>query len=174
VQTRGVFDSDTVARQAPKEEMADGMSSGRSRFDDRDASPSTTRSSALGRVPTWARNINFDTSFDLRNQASPENSGYVSPSDGLTGLALGGSPQLSDQQALPTSGSWGRGGAFAYLNVPYAKLLTYLPLLSFHRDQCFASLSKSQCRNFSAAPSQQSSRSSAQRQCSSHPFNELA
>lgn len=76
-----------------------------SRSDGRsDPSSSKGASTGLYRAPTWARNINFDTSFDLNTHPSPEINGYSSPSDGFTGLALSGSPQLSDhQEVLPPS-----------------------------------------------------------------------
>jgi hypothetical protein len=87
--------------------MSDGRQS--TRVDAREPSSSTSAtasgSSSLYRAPTWLKGINFDSTFDLNSQPSqsPETSGYASPSDGLTGMALGGSPQLSDHQALTPS-----------------------------------------------------------------------
>lgn len=68
-------------------------------------------SAGLYRAPTWARNINFDTSFDLSNQPSPDASGYASALDGLTGLALSGSPQLSDYPEVSPPGPYVQQGA---------------------------------------------------------------
>jgi hypothetical protein len=67
----------------------------------------------LYRAPTWARNINFDSNFDLNTSPSANIDGYSSPSDGTTGLALGGSPRLNDQQSPVLNGNWSQPGEFA-------------------------------------------------------------
>ncbi|UZJ54544.1 hypothetical protein CBS101457_003864 [Exobasidium rhododendri] len=90
----------------------------------------TGGASGLYRAPTWARNINFDSSFDINTSGLPNFSSNAASSEGLTGVALGAPPSSSEV----TRGSWpktdsnqSRSGTPQSFNGPHARVMSNSP-----------------------------------------------
>lgn len=95
------------------------------------AGDSNRTAAALYRSPTWAKNINFDSDFDVNLGGSPEHSGYVSPAEVPNALARDGSPQVEAfAEASGSKPQSGKSIALSHLCLSHLMQVNFLTFFS--------------------------------------------